>query len=404
MREDRHLALALRRPVTAQLLVPSLTNGYPHSLVHLYQCLVNAARLGLSGAVAEFGMFKGGTTMFLSKVIERLGASWPVIGFDTFGGFPPRRPVVPPARNRGVLPPADYAGGGLVKRPPVPRPRIYDLYWYFASERQRMFARRVAGDPGPWTDDPILREFKFCNVFRAADRVSQYMIRDVCYHDEPCTDEDRLFQIVAFRTFSKTATWRTARDFLGRYPVLDDLADGALPSALDHARTSNGGLYTGAFILCATDAYGQSAKHRNHVELFRHMFLHDQLGAKLLETKSLREVYELLHGYPLMGDFMSYQTTIDLNYSALLDFSENEFTQAGPGALRGIKKCFEDLGDYTPAEIVLWMTERQDEEFADLACHSAGCGGGRCTPSTARACSARPTNTAGKPPRAGQRP
>ena len=75
----------------AQLLVPSLANGYPYSLVHLYQCLVNAARLGLSGTVAEFGMFKGGTTMFLSKVIERLGATWPVIGFDTFGGFPPRR-------------------------------------------------------------------------------------------------------------------------------------------------------------------------------------------------------------------------------------------------------------------------------------------------------------------------
>jgi hypothetical protein len=75
----------------AQLLVPSLANGYPHSLVHLDQCLANAARLGLSGVVAEFGMFKGGTTMLLSRLIERLGAHWPVIGFDTFGGFPPRR-------------------------------------------------------------------------------------------------------------------------------------------------------------------------------------------------------------------------------------------------------------------------------------------------------------------------
>jgi hypothetical protein len=253
-----------------------------------------------------------------------------------------------------------------VKRPPVPRPKIYDLYWYFASERQRMFERRIAGEPGPWTDDPILGEFKFCNVFRAADRVSQYMIRDVCYHGEPCTDDDRLFQITAFRTFSKTATWRTVRDILGRYPILEDLADGAFTNALDQARQSNGGLYTGAFILCATDAYGQSSKHRNHVELFRHMFLHDQLGTRLLEAKSLRAIYGLLHGYPLMGDFMSYQTTIDLNYSPLLYFSENEFTQAGPGALRGIKKCFEDLGDYTPAEIVLWMTDRQDEEFARL--------------------------------------
>jgi len=75
----------------ADLLVPSLANGYPHSLVHLYQCLHNAARLGLSGTVAEFGMFKGGTTMFLAKVIKTLGTGWPVIGFDTFGGFPPRR-------------------------------------------------------------------------------------------------------------------------------------------------------------------------------------------------------------------------------------------------------------------------------------------------------------------------
>jgi hypothetical protein len=122
----------------------------------------------------------------------------------------------------------------------------------------------------------------------------------------------------------------------------------------------------GAFILCATDAYGQASTHHNHVELFRHMFLHDQLGARLLEAKSLREMYRLLHGYPLMGDFMSYQTTIDLNYCARLDFSENEFTQAGPGALRGIKKCFEDMGDYTPADIVHWMTDRQDEEFARL--------------------------------------
>lgn len=75
----------------AQLLVPSLANGYPHTLTHLYDCLRNATRLHLTGVVAEFGMFKGGTTMFLSRLIERLGMDWPVIGFDTFDGFPPRR-------------------------------------------------------------------------------------------------------------------------------------------------------------------------------------------------------------------------------------------------------------------------------------------------------------------------
>lgn len=77
--------------VRGELLIPSFANGYQHSLVHIYQCLQNAHRLGLKGVVAEFGMFKGGTTMLISKFIEEMGADWKVYGFDTFSGFPPRR-------------------------------------------------------------------------------------------------------------------------------------------------------------------------------------------------------------------------------------------------------------------------------------------------------------------------
>lgn len=252
------------------------------------------------------------------------------------------------------------------KQPPTPRKGVYELYWYFASERQQAFMKRVAGNPGPWTDDLILQEYKFCNVFRAADRVSQYMIRNVCYHNEKCSPEDRLFQIVAFRTFSKIETWQSVREFLEHYPTLDDLRNGDFTRALEHAKQRNGSIYTGAFILCATDAYGQRLKHLNHVELFRHMFLLDKLGKKLLAAKSLGEIYNLLHEYPLMGDFMSYQTAIDLNYSDLINFSENEFTQPGPGALRGIKKVFEDTGDYTPSEVVIWMVENQKQELEKL--------------------------------------
>ncbi|MGH3899061.1 MAG: nucleotide kinase domain-containing protein [Pseudonocardiaceae bacterium] len=248
----------------------------------------------------------------------------------------------------------------------MPRRPIYDMYWRFASERQTVFDRRVAGDPSPWTEDPILREYKFCNVYRAADRVSQYLIRDVCYHDEPRDPEDRIFQIVAFRTFSKIGTWTAVRDFLGHHPTLNDLSDEGFRKALDHARLQNGRLYTGAFILCAKDAYGQPRKHLNHVELFRHMFLQDALGERILAASSLRQIYELLHGYPLMGDFMSYQIAIDLNYSDLVDFSENEFTQAGPGALRGINKVFETLGDHTPADIIHWMVDHQETAFESL--------------------------------------
>ncbi len=253
-----------------------------------------------------------------------------------------------------------------MRTPPRPRQPIYDLYWYFASERQAIFERRIAGEPGPWTNDPILQAYKFCNVYRAADRVSQYLIRDVAYNTESGSPIDRLFQIVAFRMFSKPETWRGVQLLLGRSPTLEDLRSGSFVAALDEVKRRNRVIYTGAFILSATQSYGHSSKHHNHVELFSEMFVAGALGEQLLAATSFRQVYDLLIEYPLIGQFMAYQLAVDLNYSDLIDFSENEFTQAGPGALRGIKKAFVDLGDYTPAEVIQLMVEQQTDEFERL--------------------------------------
>jgi len=276
---------------------------------------------------------------------------------------------MPRARNAGSL--------MSIKQPPIPRKGVYELYWYFASERQKIFDARQSGEPSPWTEDPILQDFKFCNVFRAADRVSQYMIKEVAYKADDSSAQDRLFQIVAFRTFSNSATWDALTNILGRSPRIKDLETGDFEAALERVREQSGKLYTGAFILCATNAYGRSLKHLNHVELFRHMFVKEKLGDKLLAAGSLKEIYELIHGFPLMGDFMSYQTAIDLNYSDLINFSEDEFTQPGPGAVRGMKKVFESLGDYTPAEAIMWMVENQEKEFARLGLDFHGLNGRR---------------------------
>lgn len=80
------------RQLMEGLLSPSIANGYPECTIHLYQVLANAARLGLQGSVAEFGVFKGGTTQFLCDTIISLGTDWKVYAFDTFQGFPsPKR-------------------------------------------------------------------------------------------------------------------------------------------------------------------------------------------------------------------------------------------------------------------------------------------------------------------------
>ncbi|MEX0748841.1 MAG: nucleotide kinase domain-containing protein [Candidatus Saccharimonadales bacterium] len=249
---------------------------------------------------------------------------------------------------------------------PIPRTEIYDLYWYYAAERQAIFQRRARGEPGPWTDDPILATYKFCNVFRASDRVSQYLIRNIAYIDPQADPSDVLFRVIAFRFFSRPETWDEITNYLGRQPLITDLEDDILTRALAHVKEINGKLYTGAFILCANTAYGHSEKYLNHIALFRHMFILDHLDKKLLAAISLGDVYQLLRSYPLIGDFMAYQLTIDLNYTPYINFSENSFTRAGPGALRGINKAFKSRGDLSPEEIILQMVERQDDEFSRL--------------------------------------
>ena len=87
------------------------------------------------------------------------------------------------------------------------RQEVYDLYWYFACERQNIFIKKLNGEPAPWTNDKILQEYKFCNSYRVNDRVSQYLLKNVIYNGKSYTDEDMLFRILIFKLFNKESTW-----------------------------------------------------------------------------------------------------------------------------------------------------------------------------------------------------
>lgn len=188
------------------------------------------------------------------------------------------------------------------RRPPTPRPEVYEHYWSFASLRHHAFEARLAGAPQPWSDDRILQTFKFCNVFRALDRVSQFLIKEVAYGaDSATTPEDRVFQIVAFRMFSNIRTWQELTKLLGGAPRIRDLRSGDFLRALDQVKVEMGGLYTGAFILCANKAFGFDEKHRNHVALFQHMFVEHECASRVIEAQSMQALVALLQSFPLMG-------------------------------------------------------------------------------------------------------
>src|SRR5687768_12452512 len=98
---------------------------------------------------------------------------------------------------------------------PRPRPSVFRTYWKFAADRQAIFEARVAGIPGPWTSDEILRRYRFCNVFRAADRVSQHLIQKAAYGEADLTEEDIFFRVVLHRLFSRPSTWDLLERELG---------------------------------------------------------------------------------------------------------------------------------------------------------------------------------------------
>ncbi len=53
---------------------------------------------------------------------------------------------------------------------------------------------------------------------------------------------------------------------------------------------------------------------------------------------------------------------------------------AGPGARDGLRKCFDAIGDYTLDELILWLTERQEEEFERHGLRFDGLWGRRLQP------------------------
>jgi hypothetical protein len=127
---------------------------------------------------------------------------------------------------------------------------------------------------------------------------------------------------------------------------------------LCEVKKEQGVVYGNAFILCATKHYGYEKKHQNHLALLEEIF--SGYEKKILESDSLKELFLNLRALPLLGDFMAYQIAIDLNYSELFDFDENDFTIAGPGALRGIKKCFLDLQGKNPSAAIYFMVGNQN--------------------------------------------
>jgi len=237
---------------------------------------------------------------------------------------------------------------------------VYETYWRFAAERQAIFFKRIDGVPFPWTSDPILSRYKFTNAYRASDRVSQYLIRNVIYQGDSSIREV-FFRIMLFKLFNRIETWKLLEEQLEEITFEDysfEKYDEVLTGALARGR-----IFSGAYIMpSGMGAFGSHRKHRNILRLVEKM-MKDDVPEKITEAESMQKVFEILQNYPMIGEFLKYQLATDINYSEMTNFSEMDFVVPGPGARDGIKKCFDSLGGLNEAEIIRFMADRQEEEF-----------------------------------------
>jgi len=242
---------------------------------------------------------------------------------------------------------------------------VYDTYWRFAAERQATFFARLERPLNPpWTEDPVIRDYKFTNVYRAADRVSQYLIRNVIYTGDQSAEEV-FFRTILFKLFNRIETWETLSEELG--PLSRETFDWTKAvNVLDNAMRLKIKVYSAAYIMpSAKSSFGHDRKHSNHLSLLAKM-IDDRVPLRIQQCGTMEAAYEILLSYPSIGPFLAYQYLIDTNYSSITGFSENDFVVAGPGALSGIAKCFPDLGGWSPGDVIRHVTEIQEREFDRL--------------------------------------
>ena len=226
----------------------------------------------------------------------------------------------------------------------VPNDATYRYYFYFIQERMNIFWRKI-NNADQLTDDPILQSYKFTNVYRACDRVSQYLISNIIYNDlDRYTPEDLLLRVLVFKVFNKIETW----EYLNRDGEITTNTFNVqkLAESLTR-RQQTSPIFSNAYMMagCHADYKGIPNKHQVWLQMIEDRFLKGHGLRKVLSSKSMADVYNQLRDYPLIGDFLAYQYTVDFNYSPYFNFDEDSFVKAGIGAVRGIKKCFNSFGN-----------------------------------------------------------
>jgi hypothetical protein len=209
-----------------------------------------------------------------------------------------------------------------------------ELFWYWMAERHRIFLKRQAGLPKPWTEDEILRDYKFTNPFRENDRGTVWLRENFL---EPHRDDNLgliAFNICWYRMFN----WWGTGALLGwqegwNVPYVKQVLERNLAQGMQ--------VFTGAHIVYSPPGLGKVEAIVDVCADLHHMCVHaGALETCCEEENSLQVVFEALQEVHCVGGFMAYEMVTDMRHTRLLENAKDIMTWAnmGPGAQRGLRR------------------------------------------------------------------
>lgn len=253
----------------------------------------------------------------------------------------------------------------------------------FVFEREQIRLRRVLGSKLPWTDDPILRLYRFTNVRRRDDRVSCWL-QGAVYQTSGFLERKDTLAAIQFAALCRWINWPptiAAVVEAGLWPadVLDLRRIGQL---IDRRVAAGDKAWTGAYTIRAQPGGGKLGKGR---------FVAEQVVGRslrrawpelqfMLQTGMRRPVWRVLVDCMHWGSFMAGQVVDDLTWTPLLRDPRDDRTWApqGPGSLRGLNRVL-GLPLLTQHAELQWCTHLQDlrarvvdrlgSEYGDLTLH-----------------------------------
>lgn len=226
---------------------------------------------------------------------------------------------------------------------------------FFRTMRERMLIwkrRFILKQESPWTDDTILRDYKFTNVYRELDRNSQWQIKNILL-DDTLDEINLVWKLMVFRIFNNSDTfakaiaergWRNGIPDYRRYDVEE------FHSFIQTIRDEGKNPFTNAYFINSTSGTGMERHY-----FYTHRViptLHKKIPmvvSKMNTSNNPDEFIKFLTTIPKVANFIAHEFYQDFTYIERytnrrpFKFNQNDYINVGPGANLGIRLIYPNL-------------------------------------------------------------